>query len=235
MAYIGSTEFFIDVPSLPRDEFERYSTQLFDDWESYVDSALSLPDYSIALETEEGSVKAVGRVAAALGVLYIGIGQYGSFINGLETIDRQVRDVGDYFSDRAAAPFEKSSTKPKVKRRGESLARLKTLFDKVQRGEMTVDQAMKEAESVFGGELEEAPEFVNALEDSLAKAPLFPRQIKLPLVDALGNDLIPEGKKRRKSKRPSQPTQPAPVPEHYRVELWRESKKSKRNVRVSTW
>ena len=235
MASIGSTEFFIDVPSLPRDEFERYSTQLFDDWESYVDSALKLPDYSIALETEEGSVKAVGRVAAALGMLYIGIGQYGSFISGLETINRQVRDVGDYLSDRAAAPFETSNKKPRVKRRGESLAKLKTLFARVQRGEMTVDQAMKEAESVFGDELKEAPEFVNALEDSLAKAPLLPRQIKLPLVDALGNDLIPGGKKRREVPRPSQPPQPVPVPEHYRVELWRESKQSKRNVRVSTW
>lgn len=234
MANIGSTEFYIDVPSLPRDAFEKYSTQLFDEWESYVDNILKLPDYSIALETEEGSIKAVGKVAATLGMLYLGIGQYGSFINGLETINKQVRDVGDYLSDRAAAPFEKNTKKPRVKKRGESLARLKTLFAKVQRGEMTVDQAMKESESIFGTELEEAPEFVDALKNSLEEAPLLPRQIKLPLVDALGNDLTSERKKRREP-RPSQPPQPAPIPEHYRVELWRESKKSKRNVRVSNW
>ena len=33
MANIGSTDIFIDVPSLPQDEFKEYSTRLFDEWE----------------------------------------------------------------------------------------------------------------------------------------------------------------------------------------------------------
>jgi len=234
MANIGATEFYVGIPSLPREDFEQYSTQLFDEWEKYVDSVLELPDYSIALDVEEGSIKAVGRVAAALGVLYIGIGQYGSFINGLETIHKQVRDVGDYLAERAGAPFEGNSAKPRVRKRGESLARLQKTFVKVQRGEITVDQAMRESEAIFGSELEDVPDFVCALKDSLEKTTVLPRQIQLPLVDVYGNELIPERTKRRET-RPSQPSQPAPIPEHYRVELWRESKKGKRNVRITNW
>lgn len=234
MANLGATELYLGIPSLPRNDFEQYSTRLFDEWEGYVNSVLKLPDYSIALEVEEGSIKAVGRVAATLGFLYIGIGQYGSFINGLETIQNQVRDVGDYLADRAGAPFEGSKMKPRVSKRGESLARLQKLFVKVQRGEMTVDKAMKETEAIFGSELEDAPEFASALKDSLEQTPLLPKQIRLPLVDADGNELIPERKGKREP-RPSPPPQPAPIPEHYRVELWRESKNGKRNIRVSNW
>jgi len=234
MANIGATEFYLGIPGLPRNDFEEYSTRLFDEWESYVDSVLKLPDYSIALEVEEGSIKAVGRVAATLGFLYIGIGQYGSFINGLETIQKQVRDVGDYLADRAGAPFEDSKIKPRVSRRGESLARLQKLFVKVQRGKISVDDAMKETEAIFGSELEDAPEFANALKDSLEQTPMLPQQIRLPLVDADGKELIPD-RTRKREPRPSQPPQPAPIPEHYRVELWRESKNGKRNVRVSNW
>lgn len=234
MANLGATELYLGIPSLPRNDFEQYSTRLFDEWEGYVNSVLKLPDYSIALEVEEGSIKAVGRVAATLGFLYIGIGQYGSFINGLETIQNQVRDVCDYLADRAGAPFEGSKMKPRVSKRGESLARLQKLFVKVQRGEMTVDKAMKETEAIFGSELEDAPEFASALKDSLEQTPLLPKQIRLPLVDADGNELIPERKGKREP-RPSPPPQPAPIPEHYRVELWRESKNGKRNIRVSNW
>ncbi len=31
MANIGTVDFYLGVPSLPREEFELYSTQLFDD------------------------------------------------------------------------------------------------------------------------------------------------------------------------------------------------------------
>jgi len=75
MINIGTTDFFIGVPCMPRNEFEMYSTRLFDEWEAQVDKTLTLSDYSIALELEEGSVKGVGKIAACLGALYIGIGQ----------------------------------------------------------------------------------------------------------------------------------------------------------------
>ena len=35
MINIGTTDFHLNVPSLPVEEFESYSTQLFDEWEDY--------------------------------------------------------------------------------------------------------------------------------------------------------------------------------------------------------
>jgi len=74
------------VPSLPPQDFESYSTNLFDEWEKSVERTLILPDYSISLEVEEGSIKGGGKIAVALSAPYFGIGNYGSFISGLETI-----------------------------------------------------------------------------------------------------------------------------------------------------
>ncbi|SBT12563.1 hypothetical protein [Vibrio celticus] len=86
MANIGTVDFYLGVPSLPREEFEIYSTQLFDEWEAYIGEHLQLSDFSLVLEVEEGSIKAKGKIFATIGVLYFGIGQYGSFVSGLYII-----------------------------------------------------------------------------------------------------------------------------------------------------
>ena len=83
MIDIGTTHFRIAVPSVARPDFKRYSTELFDKWERHVSEILSLPDYSIELDVEEGSVKGRGAIAVMLGALYVGIGNYGDFISGL--------------------------------------------------------------------------------------------------------------------------------------------------------
>lgn len=234
MALIGSTDFYIGVRSLPKRQFEEYSAHLFDEWEIYVDQELQLPDYSLLLVVEEGSVKAVGRIAAALGVLYIGIGQYGSFISGLQIIHGQVRTVSGYLGERAGAPFQSSKAKPRIRRNGESLARLQTLFVKVQKGELSVDDAMAESERLFGYELNEAVDFKNELKLSLEQAPLLPKQLPLPLVDVDGDEIyLSETQRKPRSPLPRTPT-PAPDPDLYRVEIRRESRRGKRDVRVVT-
>jgi hypothetical protein len=231
MANIGTMDFYIGVPSLPRKEFEEYSTNLFDEWEAYVGSNLELQDYSLILEVEEGSIKAKGKIIATLGVIYFGIGQYGSFISGLETIQSQIRSVGDYLGTRASSPFESSLAKPRLRKRGESLARLYNLFTKVQHGEITVDMAMKETEIIFGSELDDVPEFINDLKDSLERTPLLPKQMPLTLLDSDGEEIMPESSTKR-DPIPRKPREPAPILDQYRVEVWRENKKSKRNIKI---
>jgi hypothetical protein len=231
MANIGTMDFYIGVPSLPRKEFEDYSTKLFDEWEAYVGNNLELQDYSLVLEVEEGSIKAKGKIIATLGVIYFGIGQYGSFISGLQTIQSQIQSVGDYLGERAGSPFESSSAKPRLRKRGESLARLHNLFVKVQRGDITIDMAMMETEVIFGSELEDVPEFLNDLKDSLERTPLLPKQMPLPLVDSDGEDLMQESNTQKKPT-PRKPRPPAPILDQYRVEVWRENKQSKRNVKI---
>lgn len=231
MIDIGSTDFYIGVPSLPRLEFEEYSTRLFDEWESYVERTLQLPDYYLALEVEEGSVKGVGKVAALLGALYIGIGNYGSFISGLQTIHGQVNSVGNYLAKRAADPFVGSGVKPKVRKHGGSLSRLEGIFVKVQRGEMTVEQAMLESEAIIGGDAAAAPMFMQEFQVSLEQLPLFPKQLPLTLDGLDQETLLPEISREQRPRQPR--TKPKlPPPQQFRVEVWRESKNDERRVRV---
>ncbi|MGC0118921.1 hypothetical protein [Pseudoalteromonas piscicida] len=233
MANIGTVDFYIGVPSLPREDFENYSTQLFDEWEAYVEKNLDLKDYSLVLEVEEGSIKAKGKILATASVLYFGIAQYGSFISGLQTIHNQVKAVGDYLGERASSPFDLTRVKPKLRKRGESLARIESLFVKVQRGELTVEMAMKETEAIFGEELKEVPEFYSELKKSLEQTFIIPEQMELKLIDENGEELATPSKPPKQPRTP-QPRTPPPAVDQFRVEVWRETKNGKRNVKVTS-
>jgi hypothetical protein len=231
MIDLGTTNFYIGVPSMPRDEFENYSTRLFDEWEDYVEKTLLLSDYSLALEVEEGSVKGIGKIVAFMGALYVGIGAYGSFISGVQTIRDQVSSVGDFLGERAGLPFGSSGVPPKIRKHGGSLAHLQRLFVKVQRGDLTPDQAMYEAESYFGDDAATSPEFMKKLEESLIQTPRFHQQIQLPLDTFESEGSLPSGEKGRLP-RPSHPKPVVPPPLAFRVEVWRDSKKEQRKIRV---
>ncbi|MDA1343325.1 MAG: hypothetical protein O2966_05565 [Proteobacteria bacterium] len=139
MIGIGSANFLIKVPSLPEDEFERYSTKLFDEWDRVVEQTLDLPDYSLSLEIEEGSIKGRGKIAVALGalgalgVLYAGIGNYGDFISGLEAIRRQASYANDALFESAKYSINCSNLSGTMKKNGCALSRLHRLFDNVQK------------------------------------------------------------------------------------------------------
>ena len=96
---------------------------------------------------------------------------------------------------------------------------------------MTVEQAMRESEVLFGDEAATAPEFMQKLHESLKKMPMFPQQIPLPLDTLEQETLLPFSRKKRPP-RPSRPKSNLPPSQQFRVEIWRESKKGKRNVRV---
>lgn len=228
MIDIGSTSFLIKVPSLPRKEFERYSTNLFDAWERSVEQTLILPDYSISLEVEEGSIKGGGKIAVALGALYFGIGNYGSFISGLETIRGQVSYVTNALFESARSPFGCSNVNAKARKSGGALSRLHSLFDKVQRGVITADEAMTEAKYLFGKEGEEVPDFIGELRHQFENAPRYPEQ--LSLVDEEWDEC--EEEPTQGIKRIPQKPRPKPIPQQYRIEIWRESKKDKKHVKL---
>ncbi|MCE1054443.1 hypothetical protein [Pseudomonas alloputida] len=231
MIYLGGTDFYIDVPSLPRHEFEQYSTKLFDEWEAYVENALKIPDYSLALEVEEGSIKGGAKIAATLGALYIGIGQYGSFISGLQTIQAQVKAVGSFLAAQASTPFSYNEVKPKIKKYNGALGELQRLFNKVQRGEITAEQAMLKAELFLGDEVRSEPGFMLELKDSLESTPLLSRQLDLPLNNLEQDSILQTDNDMRKPRLP-RPKPELPIGQQFRVEVWRDSKKEKRRVRV---
>lgn len=86
MIDIGGKNFYIALPSLPQQALEKYSTDLLDEWESHIEKTLIIPDYSLSLQVEEGSLNGSAKMTAFLGALYLELGQHGSFITGLQTI-----------------------------------------------------------------------------------------------------------------------------------------------------
>ncbi|WP_282364159.1 hypothetical protein [Pseudomonas sp. PS01297] len=231
MIDLGATDFYIDVPSLPRHEFERYSTELFDEWEAYAEKVLRIPDYALALEVEEGSIKGGAKIAATLYALYIGIGQYGSFISGVQTIQGQINSIGDFLANHATTPFSCYEVKPKVKKNSGSLGELQRLFLKIQQGKITAEQAMLAAEVMFGDEAKSEPEFMNEMKKSFEDTPLRAKQLKLPL-NTFDEDILLQNSNRKRLPRSPHTKPEPPIGQQFRVEVWRESKKEKRKVRV---
>lgn len=227
MIDLGTTSFHIQAPSLPPSELESFSITLFDTWERSVEQTLILNDYALSLRIEVGSVKGLGKVAAVLAALYLGIGEYGSFINGLKVIRSQVATVSTVLTDGALLGLPAATRAPKIRRSGNTLAKLQTLFNKVQRGELTTGDAMREARVLLGNEGAETPEFMTALHSALADAPQFPQQMQLPY--ELQDDEVVEQYRPPRLPTPL-PPRPSPSADHFRVEVWRDSKKSERHV-----
>jgi len=231
MIAIGNTDFLIAVPSLAGDDFEIYSSNLFDTWDEYVEKFLKLPDYSISLEVEEGSINGKGKIAVALGALYLGIGNYGDFISGLQTIRGQVSYLGNKLVESAALPFGGDNVQTTSRNSGGSLSHLHRLFHKVQRGELTADQAMIEAERIIGDEASSSPQFMEKLHKELNSAPRYPRQ------DLLFEESDETGSASNASNKKKPSRTPTPKPDipinQYRVEIWRKSKRDKKSVKVT--
>jgi hypothetical protein len=228
MIDLGSTGFLIQVPSLPESELTELSSALFDSWESYVGDSLSIPDYSLFLQVEEGSIKGMASAGAFLYAVYMGIGNYGSFVSGLQTINQQLSDVRGYLADEAGRTFPCQGAKPSTKKRGGSLASLQRLFVKVQKGELTPEAAMAQAEILLGEEVATVPGFQSDLENAFRTCPRFPAQLSLPLADD-DSPVLPN------PKGPARPTRPKPdigPTLQFRVEVWRESKTRRKETRV---
>ncbi len=229
MANIGTTDFYIDVPSLSREQFEEYSVSLFDDWESRVKTTLILPDYSLLLNVEEGSITAAAKVIASTKLLRQGIAKRDSFVSGIEDIERQIDETGNYFGQRAEELLKPGGVKSIVKQRREVPTKLLELFEKFRRNKITVKQAMVDAEAIFGPEFKDDPELGVVLKEALENTPL--QQMPFPFWEAYIGEAIPKDKKNRKTseKKPRKKTDP----KQYRVQVRRESRTGKRTVKFT--
>lgn len=232
MLDLGSTEFLLVIPSVPEQELRRLSSSLFDSWEAFVGSSVSVPDYSLFLQVEEGSVKGRATIGALLAAVYVGVGNYGDFISGVKTISEQVSATGDYLSEQANRVFSCPPSRAASKKHGGSLAALQRLFVRVQKGELTPEEAMIRAENLLGDEAATEPAFMRALADALLKCPRFHQQQPLPYLDQAEElDALMEAVP--SAPRPAKP--PPPVlgpPLQLRVEVWRESKNKRKQTRI---
>jgi len=231
MIDLGSTEFVLAIPSVPEAELKRLSTRLFDSWESYVGNSLSVPDYSLFLQVEEGSVRGAATVGAVLTAIYFGIGNYGDFISGLRTINEQLGAASEFLGENAAKVFSCPESRMTSKRQAGTLAGLQRLFVRVQKGELTPEQAMQRAQEVLGEEAASAPGFLEDLAKSLFDCPRFHEQQHLPFIERPDGLLVPTLPVPRTPK-PTPLRSDLGPPLHLRVEVWRESKRKRKQTRV---
>lgn len=238
MIDIGTTDFYFATPKPSKPDLEKYSLLLFDQWEAGVERKLILPDYSLSLEVEEGSINGSGKVAASLAALYFGIATYGSFISGLKTIKEQVVGVSNYLVEKAEQQLGGHVEPPRVRKYGGTLGSLQRLFVKVQRGEISPEQATKEAEMLLGENAGQSPEFMSELDKSFKETPRFYQQIGFPFEKYDAPPTLAHIESNQSHKRPRMPRVPGPPSpppaSHLRVEVWRESKKHIKSFRTIT-
>ena len=232
MLDLGTTEFVLAIPSLPEAELKRLSTSLFDSWDGFVDTALSLPDYSLFLQVEEGSVRGAAKIGAVAGALYLAIGNYGDFISGVKTIGEQIAATSEFLSEQAKQTFECPEAKATSRKRGGAVSGLQRLFVRVQKGEISPDQAMAYADQLLGSQQDEAPGFRDALTDAFLDCPRHHKQEEFPFLATTEETMgqIPAGSPQG-PKKPRTRVELGPVL-HLRIEVWRDSKKKRRKTRV---
>lgn len=231
MIDLGSTDFYFRVPSMPPEELEAFSSKLFDIWEARVAQEVPLNDYALALEIEEGSIKGSGKVLATLIAVGGFLSHYGSISQGIETLHGHVVFSGRFLTERAHGLLGADKPEPTVRKRSGTLGQLQRLFVKIQRGEMSADEAIAEAEQLLGPETASAPDFIQQLSESFRDARIQPKQMFL----AEDGELCePAGSapSKRSIPRPLTPRPAAPPANQFRVEVWRESKRGKKHIRI---
>lgn len=232
MLDLGQTEFRLSIPGVDPATLENLSNSLFDDWESYVGQALIIPDYSLYLQVDEGSINGWGKIKAGAGALFFGISAYGAFFSGLDIIEKQLEASRGFLAERAKRTFSCPSNKATTRKSSGSPAYLQRLFARVQRGDLTADEATLLAENHLAEESNEAPGLIVALADAFRECPKLPLQVPLPL-EELDQIPIPQSDPRN-SPSPTKPKKPELPPAlKYRVEVWRDSKGKKKKSKVS--
>jgi hypothetical protein len=236
---LGSVTFVIDVSPLPRPDLEAYSNDLFDQWALRTATNLDLEDYALSLDVEEGSLKGRAKILAKVGVVMATLANYEGFFAGVKRIESQVQAVSDFVSERAVAPFNSGNRRVVVRKRRGVLGQVQDLFVRVQRREMTAEQATRVVEEILGSEAESSPEFMKSLKDSLGEVRLHPEQLMLPIeiLEMPRAMLLEPAEGGAPKKRPFEPRPKpvAPSPERFKVEIWRESKKGKKLITVTAF
>ena len=232
MLTLGSTDFNLAIQSVDAPRLKSLSSELFDEWETYVDQHLALSDYSLFLQIEEGSVNGWGKIKSTASILFFGISAYGGLVSGIEAINKQVNSTGKFLAEHAQSIFSCPDDKTNVRKKGGVPAGLQRLFVRVQKGELAPEEASILANQMLGDEAAEVPGFFDALANAFRTCPHHHQQIQLPF-DQLGEILLtqPSGNEVPKVPRRVHPEFPPPL--HYRVEVWRDSKRKRKQTKMT--
>ena len=163
--------------------------------------------------------------------LALGLIAYGGLITGVDIVTKQVKATNRFLAEQAHNIFECPSSKAAVKNKGGAPAALQRLFSRVQRGELTPDEATILAQSVLGGDEIKIPGFFEVLTKAFNECPKFAQQINLPL-EAMSEDLPINATSSKSTNKPK--PRPIDIPSlHCRVEVWRESKNTLKKTKIT--
>lgn len=230
MLNLVSADFNFSIASVDASQLEVLSNSLFDEWGSYVDQALTLPDYSLFLQVEEGSIIGRGQIMAGAKALVIGLTAYGGLMSGIDIVNKQLKSTNRFLAEQAQAVFACPDSRATVIKRGGAPASLQRLFSRVQKGELTPDEATILAQSILGEDESEIPGFFEVMSKAFHECPNLPKQEQLPFDDIVEETQIELIKKVPKTPKRRPPDIPSL---HYRVEVWRESKGNRRRTKMT--
>ncbi|BCO11606.1 hypothetical protein GEOBRER4_n3730 [Citrifermentans bremense] len=225
MIDIVRASFNFDTPAPTEDQLIAYARRIFDEMDAAVEEFLPFNDYSLYLAVQEGSVKGLGKVAVAASALYVGIAQYGSFIQGVEIIKRQGCAVAEAIVSEAAKN-EIGNPLPKKHTRVDAgaVSRLERLFVKVRDREIAPEEATLKALQVLdptGAEL--PPEAQQEIAVALESLETYPEQLSLDL--GIEEEFAPSAVPIPRPKRP------IPIEQHLLVVIERKKRRSEPRLR----
>jgi hypothetical protein len=229
---IGEARFYLDAPDLDDQALRDYATALFVDFDSAAAELLPLSDYGIHLDVEEGSIKGKGAIFATATALYLGIGHFGDFVQGVQEISRISKAVVGRLIEVAPRKLNHQRSGLTWKRSDSAkLGQLERLFYDVKLGTLDPSEATQRAVDILSEEDEIPENILGEIATSIGRIQLDPKQIDLPWPA--------EGDLEMVSSRPERPRQRKPTPDkialpshRLRVEVYREGKHGKTIVRV---
>ena len=136
-------------------------------------------------------------------------------------------------AEQARSRFSCAEPEAAVRKKGGVPSALQRLFVRVQSGELTAAEAFTQAQAILGEEATAVPGFLDALTNALHRCPRHHQQMPLGL-DELAEMSHVEGLGvRQQPKAPRRRPLELPPPLQYRVEVWRESKKKRKQTKVT--
>lgn len=233
MISIGEGHFHLESAPLNEKALRAHARHLFKDFDRAASDYLPLEDYGLHLEVEQGSIKGKTIVLASLGALYVGVGQFGSFIQGLREIGSLAKTVNEEVLRQAPSEFNLPQNGTRWRRSDSAtLGQLRKLFDSVARGELAPADATRRALELLedGGTIPD--DFARDLEKAVGEIKLNPQQLDLwrgEIPDLLVSRPLPE---RRPGLPRSKELAMASSRNRLRIEVHREHKDGKTVVRL---
>jgi hypothetical protein len=228
-----NAEFVLSTPAPGKEGLESFATALFLRLDEYATRQLPFNDYAFHLEVEDGSIKGRANFLAKATVFYFAIGQFGSFVEGVERIADLTGRLSHFVIEEAPRVL---GLEPKIvlkARRGSGVpGKLRRLFVDVKRGTLTADEATSKAIALLASEDVVPPGLQMELQAELNLLPKNSKQLLLPFdQDDLFNYRLPPTAPPHKAPR-SLVDRMAPPADKWRVEVWREDGEGKHRVRV---